>query len=205
MFGKKCLEYLVKNYNFNTVLDIGSGKGEHSKFFLEHNKHVYSVDIGSSAYFLSQKNNYHNIEFIKGDFNTLEFYDQTFDCTWACHVLEHQRNIGLFLDKVISITKDNGIICITVPPMKPTIVGGHLSIWNAGLLLYNLVLCGLDCHEAKILEYGYNISIIVEKRKIELPHNLSYDVGDIEKLKQFFPNGHNYQGFDGNIRHLNWN
>jgi hypothetical protein len=88
--------------------------------------------------------------------------------------------------------------------MKTDIVGGHLTFWNGGLLLYNLVLCGLDCSNASVLRYGYNISIILKKKTIDLPNNLSYDIGDIEKMKHFFPNDYNYQGFNGNIQKINW-
>lgn len=48
------------------------------------------------------------------DFNTYNF-DEKFDCVWSCHVLEHQLNVQSFLERVISCTKDGGVIAITVP------------------------------------------------------------------------------------------
>tara|TARA_R110000751_G_scaffold291454_1_gene398440 strand:+ start:19 stop:633 length:615 start_codon:yes stop_codon:yes gene_type:complete len=204
MLSDIAIKKLLKDYSFNTVLDVGSGKGEHSDIFSDNNKKVTAVDIGNSEYFRSRKTGFDNIELITADFNGHNFGSLQFDCVWASHILEHQRNVGLFLEKVISLTKEGGIICITIPPMKSQIVGGHLTLWNGGLLLYNLVLCGLDCSEASILCYGYNISIILKKKRIDIPNNLSYDIGDIEKMKRFFPNNYDYQGFDGNIQKINW-
>jgi SAM-dependent methyltransferase len=204
LLGNIAIKKLIKDYSFETVLDVGSGKGAHSDIFLNNNKKVTAVDIGNSEYFQSRKTGFDDIDLIVGDFNNHNFGDIQFDCVWASHILEHQRNVGLFLEKIISLTKEGGVICISVPPMKTDIVGGHLTFWNGGLLLYNLVLCGLDCSNASVLRYGYNISIILKKKTIDLPNNLSYDIGDIEKMKHFFPNDYNYQGFNGNIQKINW-
>lgn len=86
--------------------------------------------------------------------------------------------------------------------MKNEIVGGHVSIWNAGLLIYNLVMAGFDCRRAAILRYSYNISCIIEKRSIVLPKDLNYDYGDIEKLSMYLPQGL-AEGFNGDIYELN--
>ena len=80
--------------------------------------------------------------------------------------------------------------------------GGHLSLWNAGLLLYNLILAGFDCRSAAVKTYDYNVSVIVRKKAAPLPE-LTYDFGDIEKLSQFFPFEAKH-GFDGNIESINW-
>jgi hypothetical protein len=95
-----------------------------------------------------------------------------------------------------------GIIAITVPPAKHQIVGGHVTIWNAGLLLYNLIIAGNDCRLAAVKSEGYDISVIAPKVPIRLP-NLRRDVGDIETLQGYFPLAAK-QGFDGRISELNW-
>jgi len=105
---------------------------------------------------------------------------------------------------VHSNAKEDGLIAITVPPAKSQIVGGHLSIWNPGLLIYNMILSGLDCSEASVKKYGYNISVIVKKRSIKVPP-LLYDYGDIQRLTEYFPYPYNYHGFDGNsLLNHNW-
>ena len=90
----------------------------------------------------------------------------------------------------------------SVPPLKHQIVGGHVSLWNAGLLLYRLILAGFDCSNAAVKSYGYNISVVVRRRNIQLP-KLIRDSGDIAQLSAYFPKPVNH-GFDGRIDELNW-
>ena len=105
--------------------------------------------------------------------------------------------------KVKSLLIDNGILIITVPPLKHNIVGGHVTLWNMGLLLYNLVLAGFDCSQAKCKKYGYNISVIVRNRTTNLPSDLHMDCGDLEKLSNYFPCEFG-QNIDGNMVSINW-
>lgn len=186
MRGKKALEYLIDNCIFDTVLDIGCGKGEHTKRFIEENKIVTAIDIDyrKSEYFYHNK----NVNVIIDDFNQYPF-NQKFDCVWACHILEHQLNVNMFLKKIFNILNDEGILAITVPPAKLNVVGGHVSMWSAGLLIYNLVLAGFNCSEAIVGQYDDDISVIVKKSAVpeEIFLALSYDVGDIRILRPFFP------------------
>lgn len=198
-FSRDCLEKLLSDYSFESVLDIGSGSGEHLQVFNACGKSVTAVDIGSSCYFDDRKQDY---TFVVGNYMDVSF-NKTFDCIWASHILEHQLNVHLFLSKVYGELEPNGILAVTVPPRKPQIVGGHVSIWNAGLLLYNLVLAGFDCSSAAVKQYGYNISVIVRKGSFSLP-GLSFDKGDIDQLKPWLPSEF-FEGIDGDIKQLNWN
>ena len=191
MFGDEAAKKLVKDYSFNTLLDIGSGpKSAAYSFFSENNKTITRQDINPDY----QPD-------LLGDFNNLAT-DKLYDCIWCSHVLEHQLNVNHFLTKIFHTLKDGGVLAITVPPRKDEMVGGHVTLWNAGLLLYNLILAGFDCKNAAVKSYGYNISVIVEKKTAILP-NLNYDTGDINALNEFFPLGV-YEGFDGNIQEINW-
>jgi len=191
MFGDEAARKLVKDYSFNTLLDIGSGpKSAAYSLFTDNGKTVTRQDINPDY----QPD-------LLGDFNNLAIVDQ-YDCVWCSHVLEHQLNVNHFLTKIFHTLKDGGVLAITVPPRKDEIVGGHVTLWNAGLLLYNLILAGFDCKNAAVKSYGYNISVIVEKKTAILP-NLNYDAGDINALNEFFPLGV-YEVFDGNIQELNW-
>lgn len=138
----------------------------------------------------------------KKDFLDMAHLKQ-YDAIWTAHALEHMPNPGIFLTKCFHLLKDNGILCVTVPPLKHSIVGGHVTLWNAGLLLYNLILAGFDCSEAMVKSYGYNISVVVKKRYAKPPETLRMDKGDIEKLAKFFPMEVT-QGFNGEIENINW-
>ena len=65
-------------------------------------------------------------------------------------------------------------------------------------------MAGLDCSEAMVKTYGYNISVIVKKKLIKIPNNLDMDIGDIENFL-LFPKGYDRQNFNGCIEELNWN
>lgn len=182
---------ICKANNVKTILDIGAGNQRHSKEFRNNGFLVSTNDIVPTADF-------------KGLYTELPPFDKQFDAIWSCHVLEHQRNVGLFLDRIFTDLKVGGILGISVPPLKHEIVGGHLSLWNAGLVLYNLILAGFDCKNASIASYGYNISVIVEKTPFAMP-NLKYDNGDIKTLAPFFPPTLKVrQGFNGQIEMCNW-
>ena len=193
------LHQLLHHFAFTTVLDVGAGEGVHAAIMRDHGKTVTELDFGKSVYF--QKRNDGNNAVVCGDF--LEFVpEERFDCIWASHVLEHQPNPGAFINHCIAITRDDGILAITVPPRKDAIVGGHLTLWNAGLLLYQLVFAGLDCREAAVRTYGYNVSVIVRKARRPAVE-LDYDHGDIDRLAPYLPPGC-AEGFDGCIREMNW-
>lgn len=198
--GGLALQKLIDDYDFRTVLDVGSGEGLHSKIFLNLGKDVTAIDYGKSVYAEKMVED-NRLNIIKGDFNHYDF-GRKFDCVWASHVLEHQTNPNDFLVRVRKLVKDGGVVAITVPPFKHEIVGGHVTLWNPGLLMYQMVLAGIDCSQAAVLQYGYNISVITGAKSIELPE-LVYDKGDVDRLARFFPEGTS-EPFDGNILKHNW-
>ncbi|MAG02133.1 hypothetical protein CMI42_02245 [Candidatus Pacearchaeota archaeon] len=200
--GKKIIDKLL-TLNFDNVLDVGAGECKQSEFLKSHNKEVYTCDYSLGSNSLDEK--YYDYT---GDFNKLIF-NKKFDCVLCSHILEHQLNVNLFLKKVVSVTKQNGYIVIIVPPRKPFLIGGHVSLWNAGLVLYNLILAGVDCSlECYIKHYDYNIGIIVKNVKNNIENiNLTYDGGDITNLlSDFFPSSlEAFDGMNGDILELNWN
>lgn len=183
--GFEILEYAVSNLSFTSVLDIGAGEGLQSSYLASHDKDVYKCDFDNidGVHCSDSKNDYE----YKGDFVDINF-DKKFDFVLASHVLEHQRNVGKFIDKMIDVAKPNGYICIVVPIRKPFITGGHLTIWNPGLLLYNLVAAGLDCSECYLRQIDYDIGVLIRvNRYNKNNHKLTYDRGDIDLLSRYFP------------------
>lgn len=203
--GQLAMEKMVHDYNFDTILDLGCGDGYASEFFTQHGKQVTANDYGKSINFKDTMAK----EVIIGDFNKIDFGKQ-FEAIWCAHCLEHQLNVQLFLERICGLLCEGGVLALTVPPMKNTIVGGHVSIWNAGLILYRLILAGFDCSEASICRYGYNISVIVKKKEIYVLDKINYDKGDIRILEPYWPKEikMRHKEFDdafyGWIKRLNW-
>ncbi len=186
----KIAEILPKDSH---VLDIGAGrKPRHANYLRKRGLKVDTVDFHDNATYL-------------GDYNQIDLPVQ-YDCVWSSHCLEHQLNVNRFLSKCHKDTKEGGYMVVTVPPLKHTIVSGHVSLWNAGLVLYNLVLAGFDCSNAMIKSYDYNVSVIVKKKSFEMP-KLNFDQPDLQTLNQYFPKGLKYGPlgeFEGQIRSHNW-
>lgn len=196
--GSEALIRLMGYDDVRRVLDIGSGAGEHAAFMRRADREVFTVDLQPPADLV-------------GDFMDWRAGMFGFDAVWCCHVLEHQIDVGAFLAACLRRLRPGGVMAVTVPPMKHEIVGGHVSLWNAGLLLYRLVLAGFDCREARVGTYAsgpgyppYNVSVIVRKplEPIRLPE-LRMDRGDIEALAHFFPVPV-AQGFDGRLGDVRW-
>jgi SAM-dependent methyltransferase len=140
---------LLSGYRFHTVLDVGSGRGEHTRLLRHFGKAVYSVDSNFEADYV-------------GDFMQVDF-DRQFDAVWCSHVLEHQRNVGAFLEKLRSLLVVGGVLAISVPVHpRERLIAGHLTSWNAGLLCYNLVLAGFDCGAARLLQ-TQDLSLLVTR------------------------------------------
>lgn len=204
-FAGQALWRVLADYDFDSVLDVGGGAGEQAEVFIAFGKHVTSVDYGKSVYF-DRRNPQREV--IVGDFNTLAL-PRRYDLVWCSHVLEHQLDAHRFLQRLHAATAEGGVLAITVPPAKSEIVGGHVSLWNAGLLLYRLVLAGFDCRQARVAQYGYNISVLLEKRSVELP-DLAFDCGDLRRLRAWLPAALPFRPnalddpFDGDIERLNW-
>jgi hypothetical protein len=185
--SSQALTRLLAYADVKTILDVGSGGGQHAKVMRAAGRVVTTISLIPPADYI-------------GDY--LTYNGPQHDAVWASHVLEHQQNVGLFLRKCFSDLRDNGVFAVTVPPLKHAVVGGHLNLFNCGTLLYNLIVSGFDCSEARVAQYGYNISVIVRKKPFTLP-NLIYDSGDINKLKDFFPLPVG-DGFDGENLKVNW-
>ena len=199
--GGETLSLVIDKYKPTYILDIGCGGFKHTIPFVNEGSSVTGIDLGNQTIPEGMEE---KILLAQADFNQVSLLPGSFDCVWASHVLEHQVNPGMFLSKCYTVLSNEGVFAVTVPPMKGRIVGGHVSLWNAGLLLYHMILAGFDCSEAHVKSYGYNVSVVVKKKRAILPE-LKFDAGDITALQQFFPKGLDIkENFDGEIKEHNW-
>jgi len=169
------------------IADVGAGPGAAAKYLRGYGHQVIEFDYGRDGV----------------RFEDIEI-DSRFDALYCSHMLEHCRNPGLTLDRFREAVKVGGYLCIMVPPAKHNIVGGHLTLWNAGLLLYNLVRAHFDCSDARVRCYGYNVAVVFRNHWADYADaELAEDNGDIEALARFFPFPV-MQGFDGRVMVHNW-
>lgn len=203
MFSDQAIKKVLSLKGVNKILDMGAGQCEQSNIFAKHNRKVTAIDIAPKPNNLNK-----NVKYIQCGFDECMETPGAFDCVWASHLIEHTLDLQHFLKMMNYYCKEGGYIAITFPPLKHQIVGGHVNLLNPGVLLYRLVLEGLDTKNAMIKQYGYNISVILKKRSHEQffreKNLLKYDNGDIETISEYLPKGYNFQGFNGDIKDLNW-
>ena len=206
----------------DTLLDIGCGPGIQGRIFQDYGLSVTGITMAD-----------------EGDYNgkclsnvvvtdLMSYYPkEKKDIVWCSHMLEHFSDVNLALKKIRDdFIKPNGILSITVPAREHTVLLNHIHYFDAGRILRYLLFAGFDCREAEILEYGYNLSIIIPRCNL-LPENLrfeneaSHEPGDYhdgygyDDMKQLYYkylpeeikimtawDGAPY--FDGEIHKLNW-
>lgn len=191
--SEECLKRCIEDYDFVYAWDVGSGNGFHSSIMGRHGIESVKIDQTPNSDVVGKFPCSDELYLLKKP-----------DLIWSSHCLEHQRNPGAFLDAAYFFLDDDGYLAITVPPMKHSIVGGHVTLWTEGLLIYNLILAGFDCSKARVGVYDYNISVIVQKpkEKIDLS-KITGGRGDIEILSEYFPFNVSH-GFDGRFGNINW-
>ena len=186
--------------NVKTILDIGAGSGNASKYF-------NSKGIKVTATTMNKKIFKHHSS-IDGqlhvcDVESLPFEDGRFDAVWMSHVLEHTLNPGKALSEARRVLHNNGWLFVCVPPYKPNVVGGHyMTGWSLGQLIYVLIVSGFNAKQGHFITYKYNVCGFVKKSNLRLP-KLKNAKGDIESLKGFWPIKAKH-GFNGVIDKINW-
>lgn len=127
---------------YKTALDIGSGQGVQTDIMRHAGLDVSQVDkYSESADF--------QVDFIECKFN------KKFDIIYCSHVIEHQRNVGAFLDKIFDILEDDGLLLISAPKHPAErLVTGHLNCFYTTYFIQHLIHAGFDCKNGKFLSCG---------------------------------------------------
>ena len=127
---------------YKTALDIGSGKGVQTEIMRHAGLEVFQVDKYSEyADF--------QVDFIEHEFK------QKFDIIYCSHVIEHQRNVGAFLDKIFDILEDDGLLLISAPKHPAErLIEGHLNCFVTTYFIQHLIHAGFDCKSGKFLSCG---------------------------------------------------
>ena len=98
-----------------SCLDVGSGAGIHTQIMRE---------VGCDV---TQLDKYSPEAEIQEGFLEHSFSEQ-FDIVFCSHVIEHQRNCGLFFDKIFDILKPDGRLIMSAPKHEATtMIEGHIN------------------------------------------------------------------------------
>ncbi len=159
------LQTLLQCYQFNTVLDIGSHRGTIPKILQAFGKKVTTIEVLEGFPTPDYKSNYLDTVF-----------SEKFDCIWCSHILEHQLNVGQFLDKCYNDLRVGGILAVTVPCEynNPKLSMGHSVYFSPWSLTYNVAAAGFDTRKAAIAVYLDNITMIVYKPNHKIEKKLGF-------------------------------
>jgi SAM-dependent methyltransferase len=195
-------------------IDIGCGDGRHLQAIKESGTftEVHGLNIAKNAPCVGEDRYF---PMPVEQFVQAEDLGHAYDAVWCCHVLEHTLTPGPFLKSIHSLLKENGLLCIIVPPLKQEITVGHVTLWNPGVLLLNLLKAGFDCKNILMKRRGYNIAAILNKKS--LPEGikgeaLDFNIGHDLDARPFLPDDLKWIQnprskkwlFKGNFRALNW-
>lgn len=103
--------HTLKEYQVNSILDMGCGSGMDSKFFMDQGFHVKGIDISEKLIQICQRK---NVDAIKMDFFDLAYMNEKFDCIYAQNSLLHipKRDFTHILQLISNVLVDNGIVYI---------------------------------------------------------------------------------------------
>ncbi|MDO1583753.1 methyltransferase domain-containing protein [Rhizobium oryzicola] len=200
--GAAMLAKLLETHEFDTVLDFGAGWQRRCDMLLASGLSVSTIvrpetplaDL--SAELIVHTGTVHS-----------SVLPKTFDCIIAINVLQQERDPQRFLRRLHDLLPERSILGLTVPALRHPMLQGELSIWNAGLVLYHLVLAGFDCSNVHCLTQEDEISVILEKNAID-PWGEDSPLPPLGSLRRHLPQAldfvHEPAWFNGEIPELNW-
>lgn len=190
------MRYLLKDQKFENLLDVGCGPSALCSIIAKETNGCSVNLIDLNPYPESR------LETI-GKFDVLSFldipdYGQRFEHVFCSHCLEHELNPQYFIEKLIRLTKEDGLLTIIVPPFDYTdgIIAGHVSVFTIENLLYRLVLAGIDCSEAECFSFPGNLGVSLRKKSIELTEtekSCGKTHEELFQMRRYFPSNASWQ------------
>ncbi|NPA60681.1 MAG: class I SAM-dependent methyltransferase [Epsilonproteobacteria bacterium] len=99
---------ILDDYNFNTILDLGSGKGSLTHLLKRKNNHVVGVDISQTAVDIARER-FPDIEFKAVDLNSIEKYRELVsggvELIFTSELLSYIKNWRELLDEISKTAK----------------------------------------------------------------------------------------------------
>ena len=163
---------------YKTALDIGSGQGKQTEVLRAAGLEVFQLDKYSDTA-------EYKVDLIEHDFG------KQFDVIFCSHVIEHQRNVGNFLDKIHDIMSDDAILIISAPKHPAeTMIEGHLNCFFTPYFTQHLIHAGFDLKIGKYLSCGgiENTAIVSKAKNFDVSerNEVGYQWADKHKDRSFF-------------------
>ena len=178
------VEFLVTNKSdigskFRTAIDIGSGAGIHSQLMEKAGLQVFQLDK------YNPEADY-QVDFLSYDF------DRKFDVVFCSHVIEHQRNVGLFLDKIFDIMNPQAALILSAPKHDAAqMVEGHLNCFYSSYFIQHVVHAGFNMKKGSYLSCGQleNAAIVFKDSEFDPSERLEagYVWTDRHQRRSFVP------------------
>ena len=163
--------------HYKTALDLGSGAGIHTQILKAVGLEVFQLD------------KYSEVAEYKVDFIDHNF-DRKFDIVFCSHVIEHQRNVGSFLDKIFDVMSDDGKLIISAPKHNAEVlIEGHLNCFFTSYFIQHLIHAGFDLKNGKFLSCaGVENAAIVSKAN-------NYDLNERSEAGYVWTDKHQKRSF----------
>lgn len=209
----------LKDSCINNVVDIGPGRGDISTILLNNNFKVTGIGLDFNQDIENLCRQHEEYSFIQQNVDNVFPKSEKLneiDAIIASHIIEHLTDPIKFLKNCHNVLRENGKLCVIVPPFKHDVVSRHIFVgWNIGHLMKLLLMCGFNIKDGKYLRSGYNLCAIVTKWKML---DIANDDELLVTLRDKFPNSISqqinkntrkdcngfYSHFNGNIEKLNW-
>lgn len=110
--GLMILEFLKKNVDLKgKILDAGCGEGRFSKYFIEKQANITSMDFSEEYISLARKK-IGKGKFVVGSVTSLPFKDNSFDVIFSIDVLQHVPNLKDAISEFKRVLKKGGKLII---------------------------------------------------------------------------------------------
>jgi len=125
----------IKPFVSGSILEIGSGVGNISQFFLHEQKHIYLSDIRNNYRVIIQNKfslddtRVINIDIVHPEFCNIYYeFIGKFDSIFCLNVIEHIEDDALAIKNMMMLLKNNGRLTVLVPAYKNLYNGIDISL-----------------------------------------------------------------------------
>lgn len=123
---------MIGDVHNKTILDLGCGIGEFTKYFSDNGaERVVGIDISKKCLeYATQNNNATNIEYINMDINNLSNITQKFDLVFSDIVFNYLEDFDKLLHDIHNLLKDNGVLIFSQVHPISTASFSEESTWT---------------------------------------------------------------------------